>query len=176
METLAGLGPLPAQPTVHLDRGYDSGKTRTTLAERGLDGYISHKGTPAPIQASKRWPLERTHAWGNAFGKLRWCTERRRRVVEFYLALAHAIIIVRRLVRRALTCYRWQAQAGARHRPGCQRCCSDAAWMRCGLRQRPWLSLSRSTTRPSFSATRWDGRLRGSMMAISRSAPSTSRA
>jgi hypothetical protein len=38
---------------------------------------------PAPIQASKRWPVEPTHAWGNAVGKLRWCTERRRRVVEF---------------------------------------------------------------------------------------------
>jgi transposase len=114
LETLVGLGPLPTQPTVHLDRGYDSGKTRTTLAERGLDGHIAHKGMPAPIQASKRWPVERTHAWGNAFGKLRWCTERRRRVVEFYLALAHAIIIVRRLVRRAWTGYRWQARPSRR--------------------------------------------------------------
>jgi IS5 family transposase len=114
LETLVGLGPLPTQPTMHLDRGYDSGKTRTTLAERGLDGHIAHKGMPAPIQASKRWPVERTHAWGNAFGKLRWCTERRRRVVEFYLALAHAIIIVRRLVRRAWTCYRWQGRPGRR--------------------------------------------------------------
>jgi hypothetical protein len=104
LETLAGLGPLPKQPTAHLDRGHDSGKTHTTLAERGLDGHIAHKGTPAPIQASTRWSVERTHAWGNAFGKLRWCTERRRRVVEFYLALAHPIIIVRRLVRRAWTC------------------------------------------------------------------------
>ena len=86
---------------MHLDRGYDSGKTRTSPAERGLDGQIAHKGTPAPLQASKRWPVERTHAWGNAFGKLRWCTERRRRAVEFYLALAHVIIIVGRLVRRA---------------------------------------------------------------------------
>jgi IS5 family transposase len=63
LATLGGLGPLPTQPTVHLDRGYDSGTTRTTLAERGLDGCIAHKGTPAPIQASKRWPVERTHAW-----------------------------------------------------------------------------------------------------------------
>jgi IS5 family transposase len=114
LETLAGLGPLPTQPTVHLDRGYDSGKTRTTLAERGLDGHIAHKGTPAPIQAGKRWPVERTHAWGNAFGKLRWCTERRRRVVGFYLALAHAVIIVGRLVRRAWTGYRWQGRPGRR--------------------------------------------------------------
>jgi hypothetical protein len=51
---------------------------------------------------------------GNAFGKLRWCTKRRRRVVEFHLAPAHAIIIVRRLVRRAWTCYRWQARPGRR--------------------------------------------------------------
>jgi hypothetical protein len=35
-------------------------------------------------------------------------------VVEFYLALAHAIIIVGRLVRRALTCYRWQARPSRR--------------------------------------------------------------
>jgi hypothetical protein len=32
--------------------------------------------------------IERTHAWGNQYGKLRWCTERRRVVVEFWLALA----------------------------------------------------------------------------------------
>jgi hypothetical protein len=31
---------------------------------------------------------ERTHAWGNQYGKLRWCTERRRLVVAFWLALA----------------------------------------------------------------------------------------
>jgi hypothetical protein len=46
-----------------VDRGYDSGKTHTTLAERGLNGHIAHKGTPAPIQASTRWSVERTHAW-----------------------------------------------------------------------------------------------------------------
>ena len=126
LETLTGLGPLPAQPTVHLDRGYDSGKTRTTLAERGLDGHIAHKGTPARSRPASggRWSAP---TLGNAFGKLCWCTQRRRRVVEFYLALAHAIIIVRRLVGRAWTCSRWQAQAGARNRPGCQRRCSDAA-------------------------------------------------
>jgi hypothetical protein len=31
--------------------------------------------------------IERTHAWGNEFGRLRWCTERRRLVVEFWLAM-----------------------------------------------------------------------------------------
>ncbi len=70
------FGPRPTQPMVHLDAGYDSDKTRTTLAERHLAGQIAHKGVPAPIQATRRWPVERTHAWGNQFGKLRWCTER----------------------------------------------------------------------------------------------------
>jgi hypothetical protein len=114
LETLAGLGPLAARPTVHLDRGYERGTIRTTLAEHGLDGHIAHKGTPAPVQASKRWPVERTHAWGNAFGKLRWCTGRRRRVAGFSLTPAHAIISVGRLVRRAWTWYRWWARPGRR--------------------------------------------------------------
>lgn len=104
------VGPLPDWPTMHLDRGYDSGKTRQTLTERGLAGRIAERGKPAPIQAGSRWPVERLHAWTNAFGKLRWCTERRRRVVMFWLALAHTIIIVRRLIRRAWTCYRWQTR------------------------------------------------------------------
>jgi transposase len=60
LDRLAGLGPLPAQVTVHLDAGYDSIKTRTLLADRGLHGEIAHKGEKAPIQASRRWHVERT--------------------------------------------------------------------------------------------------------------------
>jgi hypothetical protein len=77
-------------------------------------GQIATRGVPAPIQASRRWPVERTHAWGNQDGKLRWCTERRRLVVEFWLALASAIVCGR-LLRRAWSCYRWQARP--RRRP-----------------------------------------------------------
>jgi transposase len=40
---------------------------------------IATRGVPAPIQVGRRWVIERTHAWGNLDGKLRWCTERRRR-------------------------------------------------------------------------------------------------
>jgi len=36
LDLLADLGPLPEEITVHLDAGYDSGKTRDALAERGL--------------------------------------------------------------------------------------------------------------------------------------------
>jgi hypothetical protein len=72
--------------------------------------------------------VERTHAWGNAFGKLRGCTERRRRVVQFYLALAHAVIIVRRLVRLGVDLL--PLAGSPRPAPVTVRrqcCCSDAA-------------------------------------------------
>jgi transposase len=72
LDTLDRLGPLPVGPTVHLDRGYDSNKTREALAERGMTGQIAETGRPAPIQAGQRWPVERTHAWGNQFKKLVW--------------------------------------------------------------------------------------------------------
>ena len=55
------------------------------------------------------------HAWGNQFGKLRWCTERNIPVVEFWLSLVQAIIKLGRLIRQAWTCYRWQGRP--RRRP-----------------------------------------------------------
>jgi transposase len=115
LDAIGGVGPLPARPVVHLDAGYDYQPCRQVLAERGRAGEIAARGVPAPIQAGRRWVIERTHAWGNQYGKLRWCTERRRRVVEFWLALANAAIVCGRLVRRAWTCYRWQGRP--RRRP-----------------------------------------------------------
>jgi hypothetical protein len=50
--------------------------------------------------------VERTYAWGNRFGKLRWYTERTTPVVEFWICLAHAIVTLGRLLRRAWTRYR----------------------------------------------------------------------
>ena len=110
LDTLDRLGPLPEQPTVHLDRGYDSATTREVLATRGMTGQIAAKGTPAPVQASRRWPVERTHAWGNQFKKLVWNTERRDQVIDAFLALAHAIITLRGLIRCAWTLYRWDTR------------------------------------------------------------------
>jgi len=107
LDAIGAVGPLPAQPVVHLDAGYDYQPCRQVLAERGMVGQIATRGIPAPIQAGRRWVIERTHAWGNQYGKLRWCTERRRLVVEFWLALASAAIVCGRLVRRAWTHYRW---------------------------------------------------------------------
>ena len=115
LDALAGVGPLPAQPVVHLDAGYDYQPCRQVLTEHGMVGQIATRGMPAPIQAGRRWVIERTHAWANQYGKLRWCTERRRRVVEFWLALANAVIVCGRLVRRAWTHYRWEGRP--RRRP-----------------------------------------------------------
>jgi hypothetical protein len=42
------------------------------------------------------------------------CTERRARVIDFWIALANAIIIARRLLRRAWTNYRWDTRPGRR--------------------------------------------------------------
>jgi transposase len=109
------IGRLPAEPVVHLDAGYDYQPCRQVLAARGMAGQIAARGRPAPVQATRRWPVERTHAWGNQYGKLRWCTERRRIVVEFWLALAGAAIVLGRLIRRAWTSYRWDGRP--RRRP-----------------------------------------------------------
>ncbi|WP_432548983.1 transposase, partial [Kineococcus auxinigenes] len=108
--TLARLnawGPLPTTVTVHLDAGYDSKNTRALLAELGLRGRIAVKGVKAPIQNHQRWPVERTHAWLNGYGKLRRITDRSRAVVEFYTHLAAALTVLRRLLNEARDRYPW---------------------------------------------------------------------
>ncbi|SNT44667.1 Transposase DDE domain-containing protein [Actinacidiphila glaucinigra] len=82
------VGALPNEFNVNLDRGWDSAKTRAALEEFGFTGTIAHKGVPAPIQAGKRWVIERTHGWMNGFGKLRRCTEKTGTVMNLYLYLA----------------------------------------------------------------------------------------
>ncbi len=107
LDKLDSLGPLPDDITVHLDSGYDSGKTRDELTERGLHGQIAHKGEKAPIQASQRWHIERTNSWHNAFNRLQRCYERRESVIDAYLDLADTIITIRNMIRKAWTLYRW---------------------------------------------------------------------
>jgi transposase len=107
-ESRFGVG-LPDRITVHLDAGYDSGKTRDLLAELGCRAVISDKGTP--LQAGARWVVERTNSWHNrGFRKLHICTERRTRVIDAFVALANAIIVTRRLIRTAWTTHRWDTR------------------------------------------------------------------
>jgi hypothetical protein len=116
--TLAGIcdmiGPLPDRPCMHLDRGYDSAKTRDLLQILGYDDEIAVKGVPAPIQVGKRWPVERTHSWMNGYGKLRRFTDKRKIIVEFYLYLAAALTVIRRLINRARSHYRWPTRPTTR--------------------------------------------------------------
>ena len=105
------LGSMPKQLSVHLDRAYDSEATCKRLEDRGLDAVISERGKPAPLQATKRWVVERTSSWHNAHKKLVWCTERRRRVIDFWIAFSEVVIIVRRLIRRGWTHYRWEGRS-----------------------------------------------------------------
>jgi transposase len=110
LEALRELGGLPEQVTVHLDRGYDSEATRERLRDRSLAPAISEKGKPAPLQATKRWVVERTSSWHNAHKKLVWCTERRGRVIDFWVTFSDVIIIVRRLIREGWSRYRWESR------------------------------------------------------------------
>lgn len=114
LDRLESLGPLPDTITVHLDAGYDSDTTRALLSERGLYGHIAHKGEKAPIQASRRWHVERTHAWRNAFCRLARCYERRVTVIDDFFDLADTVITVRSLIRRSWTTHRWDARTADR--------------------------------------------------------------
>ena len=108
------LGGLPEDTSVHLDRGYDSMATRGRLRERGFVAEISQKGKPAPLAATKRWVVERTGSWHNAHKKLVWCTERKGRVIDFWVAFSEVVIIVRRLIREGWVRYRWEGRPSRR--------------------------------------------------------------
>jgi transposase len=115
--TLAGLTklePLPAEVTAHLDAAYDGKPSRAVLDRLGFTGQIARKGIPAPLQAGKRWVVERTQSWMNGYGKLRRCTERHGKVVDFYLFLAAAFVTVRALIREARQHFRWVSRPTTR--------------------------------------------------------------
>jgi transposase len=108
------LGGLPEATSIHLDRGYDSETTRGRLRERGLVAEISKKGKPAPLTATKRWVVERSGSWHNAHKKLVWCTERKGRVIDFWVTFSEVVIIVRRLIREGWSRYRWKGRPSRR--------------------------------------------------------------
>jgi len=106
----AQVGPMPGDVTAHLDAACDSAPARELLTGLGFDGDIARKGVPAPVQAGGRWVIERTNSWMNGYGKLRRCTERNGKIVDFYLYLAAAFVTIRQLIQRARNRYRWDAR------------------------------------------------------------------
>jgi hypothetical protein len=103
-------GALPGQRTCHLDAAYDSQPARQLLTQLGFRAQIARLGLPAPIQASKRWPVERTNSWMNGYGKLRRITDRNAKIVQFYLYLAAALVVIRQIIQRARNRYRWDTR------------------------------------------------------------------
>ncbi len=66
-------------------------------------GRIARRGAPAPVQAGRRWVIERTHAWMSTFGRLRRCLDRHETIVTFYVCLAAAIVTTHCLITAART-------------------------------------------------------------------------
>jgi len=83
-------------------------------AALGFDGAIARKGVPSPIQAGSRWVVERAHGWMHGDGKLRRCTGNLRPVIDFYLVLAAALVVLRQLIQRARLRYRWDTRPSSR--------------------------------------------------------------
>ena len=107
--------------TMWLDRGYDSGLTRTRLAERGItDAVMPRSARGDQSEGAKRqpmglrWPVERTNSWLSNFGQLRRNTDRfsAHRLAQF--ALAVALIITVKLVNGQRDGTPWPSPNGAR--------------------------------------------------------------
>ena len=54
--------------------------------------------------------IERTNSWMNGYGKLRQMTERNGTIVDFYLYLAAALVVIRQIIQRARNRYRWDTR------------------------------------------------------------------
>jgi transposase len=96
----AGRGHRSPGPRVR--RGYDGAPTRALLDRLGFTGDIARKGVPAPLQAGKRWVVERTHGWLLAFRRLTVRYDRHAASVLAFLYLACALVCLR-FLRRAET-------------------------------------------------------------------------
>ena len=101
----AGRGLIVDIETMHLDRGYDSGRIRDTVSRFGIDDLICAKKRPAgtadiklPVPLGMRWPIERTNSWLSNFGQLRRNTDRRVEHRLAQLALAIALLLTAKLI------------------------------------------------------------------------------
>jgi transposase len=92
--------------TVHLDKGYDYRFVDDLIAKAGIDdANISRKKKPnepdpikRPYRIDRRWVVERTNSWFEAFGQLRRNTDRKSTHRAAQLALAIVMLITARLI------------------------------------------------------------------------------
>jgi hypothetical protein len=115
LDTLGVVGVLPERPVVHLDAGYDWQTCRQVLAERRMVGEIATRGMPAPDSGGPTLAGGAYPRLGKPVRQAALVHERRRVVVEFWLALATAAMVCGRLLRRAWTSHRWDGRP--RRRP-----------------------------------------------------------
>jgi hypothetical protein len=105
---------LPEKPTLHLDSAYNGKACTAVLQAHNLAAVVAAKGVKAPIQAGRRWPVERTNSWMNDFGEVRRSFQRTCANTEFFLYLAATFVTVRCLIREARTRYRWPTRPTTR--------------------------------------------------------------
>ena len=78
---------------LHADKGYDYGKCRLALRQRGIKGRIARRGVESSQRLGRhRWVVERTFAWLNQFRRLRVRYERRADIHLAFVTLGCALI------------------------------------------------------------------------------------
>jgi transposase len=105
LEAVATRGLLSECGTLHLDRGYDNGMVRATVAEAGIGELVCAKIRPNKrgrrkrhVPLGKRWVIERTNAWLSNFGQLRRNTDRKLGHRLAQLALAITLLLTAKLI------------------------------------------------------------------------------
>ena len=105
LDAVAANGLLEEIETLHLDRGYDSHRTRARLGAAGIgDAVIQKRGTKVPgvkkqpITLGLRWVVEATNSWWSNYGQLRRNTDRKMIHRHAALSLATVILMVSRLL------------------------------------------------------------------------------
>ena len=79
-----------------MDKGYDYGEVRRTLAEFGFTAHIRSRGEGAKAIKreagfkARRWVVERTHSWLNRFRRIlvRWDKSPRNYIAFLHFACA----------------------------------------------------------------------------------------
>lgn len=84
---------------LYADRAYDCEAHRQELRRRGIRPFLAKRGTEhGSGLGTKRYVVERTHAWLHQFRRLRVRYERRADIHEAFLLLGCAIICARNVI------------------------------------------------------------------------------